>query len=79
MMMASEVPTQSCTRMSSETPRIRNISYRIGTMMAPPPTPNRPASSPVSSAADDDRERQHRKLAGRDAEHRKLREEKAGR
>ena len=48
-MMASEVPTQSCMRTSSGTPRMRNTSYSTGTMTAPPPMPNRPASSPVTT------------------------------
>src|SRR5262249_11048881 len=48
-MMASEVPTQSCMRTSSGTPRMRKTSNSTGTMTAPPPMPNRPASTPVTT------------------------------
>ena len=58
MMIASEVPTQSCMRTSSGTPRTRNTSYSTGTMMAPPPMPNRPARMPVDDAARHDRRRE---------------------
>ena len=51
MMIAIEVPTQSCMRTSSGTPRMRKISYSTGTMMAPPPMPNRPARMPVATPA----------------------------
>ncbi len=42
-----DVPTQSCMRTSSGTPNKRKISYKIGTMIAPPPIPKRPARVPV--------------------------------
>src|ERR1700733_6633299 len=51
-MMASEVPMQSCMRTSSGTPTTRNTSNSTGTMTAPPPIPNRPASMPVMMPAD---------------------------
>ena len=51
MMMASEVPMQSCMRTSSGTLSARNTSYSTGTMMAPPPMPNRPARMPTSTPA----------------------------
>ena len=57
MMIAIEVPTQSCMRTSSGTPRMRKISYSTGTMMAPPPMPNRPARMPVATPADHDQRR----------------------
>src|SRR5262244_677240 len=50
-MIASEVPTQSCMRISSGTPSRRNTSNNTGTMTAPPPTPNNPASRPVTTPA----------------------------
>ena len=46
-MIASEVPMQSCIRTSSGTPNMRNTSNSTGTITAPPPIPNRPASTPV--------------------------------
>ena len=51
-MMAIEVPMQSCMRTSSGTPSTRNTSYSTGTMMAPPPMPNRPARMPIDDAGD---------------------------
>src|SRR3974390_866641 len=48
-MIASEVPTQSCMRTSSGTPSTRKPSNSTGTMTAPPPMPNRPAISPVTT------------------------------
>src|SRR5258708_10193526 len=51
MMIASEVPTQSCIRTSSGTWYMRNNSNRTGTMTAPPPMPNRPARIPVTMPA----------------------------
>ena len=48
-MIAIEVPTHSCIRTSSGTPRMRNTSYSTGTMIAPPPMPNRPARMPVAT------------------------------
>ena len=48
-MMASEVPTQSCMRTSSGTPSRRNTSNSTGTMTAPPPMPNNPASRPETT------------------------------
>ena len=48
-MIASEVPMQSCMRTSSGTPMMRNTSYSTGTMIAPPPMPNRPARKPAST------------------------------
>src|SRR5215469_16466609 len=50
-MMAIEVPTQSCMRTSSGTPRRRKTSNSTGTMTAPPPTPNNPARIPVTTPA----------------------------
>src|SRR5712691_4846733 len=50
-MMASEVPTHSCMRSSSGTPRMRKTSNSTGTMTAPPPMPNSPARIPVTSPA----------------------------
>src|SRR3954449_2045562 len=50
-MIASEVPMQSCIRTSSGTPARRNASYSTGTMTAPPPMPNNPASNPVTTPA----------------------------
>ena len=50
-MMASEVPMHSCMRTSSGTPSARNTSYSTGTMMAPPPMPNRPARMPTRMPA----------------------------
>jgi hypothetical protein len=47
-MITIEVPTQSCNRTSAGTPSAPNTSYRIGTMMPPPPMPNRPARMPVT-------------------------------
>ena len=50
-MMASDVPMHNCMRTSSGTPSTRNTSYSTGTMMAPPPMPNRPARMPTSMPA----------------------------
>src|SRR5215468_974860 len=50
-MIAREVPTHSCMRTSSGTPRSRNTSNSTGTTTAPPPTPNNPASRPVMTPA----------------------------
>src|SRR5690348_8945949 len=50
-MIASEVPMQSCMRTSSGTPMTRNTSYNTGTMIAPPPIPNRPARMPTRMPA----------------------------
>src|ERR1039457_6144846 len=50
-MMASEVPMQSCMRTSSGTSSARNTSYSTGTIMAPPPMPNRPARMPTRMPA----------------------------
>ena len=50
-MMAIEVPTQSCIRTSSGTPISRKTSYSTGTITAPPPIPNNPASNPVMTPA----------------------------
>src|ERR1700690_3837084 len=51
IMMASEVPMQSCMRTSSGTSIARNTSYSTGTIMAPPPIPNRPARMPTRMPA----------------------------
>src|SRR5450759_2689778 len=51
IMMASEVPMQSCMRTSSGTSSARNTSYSTGTIMAPPPIPNRPARMPTRMPA----------------------------
>ena len=64
-MMASEVPTQSCMRTSSGTPSTRNTSYSTGTMMAPPPMPNRPARMPVRMPPPAIAEREQHELADR--------------
>jgi hypothetical protein len=50
-MMASEVPMQSCIRTLSGTSASRNSSNSTGTISAPPPMPNTPASSPVTIPA----------------------------
>src|SRR4029077_12172832 len=50
-MIASDVPTQSCMRTASGTSRMRKTSYSTGTMTAPPPMPNSPARSPVTTPA----------------------------
>ena len=42
---------QSCIRSSSGTPSTRNTSNSTGTMTAPPPIPNSPASMPVITPA----------------------------
>ena len=49
--IASEVPMQSCIRAASGTPARRNASYSTGTITAPPPMPNSPASNPVTTPA----------------------------
>src|SRR5712671_826037 len=50
-MMASDVPTQSCMRTSSGTPKMRKISNNTGTTTMPPPIPNSPARIPVTTPA----------------------------
>src|SRR6185312_6804635 len=50
-MIASDVPMQSCMRTSSGTPMTRKTSYSTGTMIAPPPMPNRPARMPTRMPA----------------------------
>ena len=49
--IAQEVPMHSCMRTSSATESNPNTSYRTGTMMVPPPIPNRPARNPVKPPA----------------------------
>ena len=64
-MMASEVPMHSCMRTSSGTPSTRNTSYSTGTMMAPPPMPNRPARMPTRMPAPAIQQREQNDLADR--------------
>src|SRR5215472_13513434 len=51
MMIASDVPTQSCMRTASGTPNRRNSSNSTGTTTPPPPIPNTPARRPVTMPA----------------------------
>ncbi len=46
-MVASEVPTARWVRMSWEKPCALKLNTSTGTMISPPPTPNRPASTPA--------------------------------
>ena len=62
-MIASEVPTQSCMRTSSGTPRMRNTSYSTGTMIGAAADAEQAGENAGDDAADDDRGREQGKLA----------------
>ena len=49
MMVASEVPTAIWVSTSGEKPWAPKLNTRAGTMINPPPTPNRPASTPAQA------------------------------
>lgn len=45
--VAREVPIAVWNKISSENPKLRKITVRIGTIIIPPPTPNSPAKVPT--------------------------------
>lgn len=48
-MVASEVPTARWVSTEGSKPCRVKLNTRTGTMMIPPPTPNRPASTPAQA------------------------------